>query len=162
MQTTHKKVKIVPYDNTADLKFELAKSMILNLLGEVEVVHRGASSLKISGQDEIDVYIPVDKEDFIKYLKILTDSFGNPRNTDYSQRIRFAINTAGKNIDLFLIDKECKDWKSGVAFEKYLKEHQDILNEYDSFKKSLDGVSMEEYHQRKDAFIFSIKSENNL
>lgn len=152
MQNVSQKVRIMPYDTSSDEKFESVKTQLLGILGEVEVVHRGSSSLNISGQDEIDVYIPVDKKDFEKYLKPLTHAFGNPRNTDHSQRIRFFSNVEGKKVDLFLIDRECEDWKNGLAFEKFLRENPDVLREYELFKEGLDGVTVAEYYENKNAF----------
>ena len=63
------KIKIVPFDPTAKDKFQKVKQQIKGALGkDIPVVHRGASSLGISGQDEIDIYIPVPPRQFDVFL----------------------------------------------------------------------------------------------
>lgn len=52
-------VKIFPFDPTSVEKFEKVKAQIKNVLGKnILVEHRGATGLGISGQGELDVFIP--------------------------------------------------------------------------------------------------------
>ena len=90
-------VKIVPYDATAPEKFEKVKNFIQSKLGkQVRVEHRGATALGISGQDEIDVYIPVPPNDFDKYVLSVAELFGEPRSLYPLQRARFRTEESGK------------------------------------------------------------------
>lgn len=58
-------ITILPFDTTAEEKYQILKLRIQTVLGtHIPVVHRGATSLHISGQDEIDVYIPSHPDDF--------------------------------------------------------------------------------------------------
>ena len=51
-------VNIVPFDPSSNEKFETIKNKIQHKLGTtINVEHHGATSLGISGQDEIDIYI---------------------------------------------------------------------------------------------------------
>src|ERR1035437_8539977 len=85
-----RKIKIVPYDPTAPESFKIIKNNIESFLGpEFEVVHRGATSLGISGQDEIDVYVPVSLKDFEIILPLMEKMFGKPRSLYPLERARF-------------------------------------------------------------------------
>jgi GrpB-like predicted nucleotidyltransferase (UPF0157 family) len=71
------KIKIIPFDSTADQKFALVMDQIKKALGEdIQAEHRGATSLGISGQDEIDVYLPVPGNKFESLLLPLSKLLG--------------------------------------------------------------------------------------
>lgn len=151
------KIKIVPFDPTSQSKFEKVKLLIQSKLGnEIQIEHRGATSLGISGQDEIDIYIPVLPNEFNKYINPLTKLFGKPRSHYALERARFVTTEAGKHIDVFLINKEGLGWIEGLKFENYLKEHHQELEEYRKLKESGDGLSTREYYRRKIEFINDI------
>lgn len=151
------KIKIVPFDPSSQEKFEKVKLLIQSKLGhETQIEHRGATSLGISGQDEIDIYIPVLRGDFNKYLKPLTELFGEPRSHYAFGRARYVTSIDGKHVDVFLINKEGSGWTEGLRFENYLKENPQVLEEYRKLKESGDGFSTREYYRRKIEFINDI------
>lgn len=61
------KIKVAPYNPKVKIVFDKIKKDIQQFLGKVEIVHRGSTSLKIAGQGEIDLYIPVIDSNFNKY-----------------------------------------------------------------------------------------------
>lgn len=151
------KIKIVPFDTSSQEKFEKVKLLIQSKLGnEIQIEHRGATSLGISGQDEIDIYIPVLPDEFNKYIKLLTELFGKSRSYYALERARFATSEKGKRIDVFLINKEGSGWTENLRFENFLKEHPQVLEEYRKLKESGDGLSTKEYYRRKIEFINDI------
>lgn len=151
------KIKIVPFDPSSQEKFKKVKLLIQSKLGnELQIEHRGATNLGISGQDEIDIYIPVLPDEFNKYINPLTELFGKPRSHYAVERARFVITEAGKHIDVFLINKEGVGWIEGLKFENYLKEHPQALEEYRKLKELGDGLSTREYYRRKIEFINDI------
>lgn len=151
------KIKIVPFDLSSQKKFEKVKLLIQSKLGnEIQIEHRGATSLGISGQDEIDIYIPVLSEEFNKYINPLTELFGEPRSHYALERARFVTFENGKHIDVFLINKEGVGWIEGLKFENYLKGHPQALEEYRKLKESGNGLSTREYYRRKIEFINDI------
>jgi GrpB-like predicted nucleotidyltransferase (UPF0157 family) len=157
LSNKHGDVKIVPYDITAPEKFEKVKNFIQSKLGkQVRVEHRGATALGISGQDEIDIYIPVPPNDFDKYVLLVTELFGEPRSLYPPQRARFKVEESRKKIDLFVVNEESEDWINGEKFASYLKQNADVLEEYRKLKESGMGLSTQEYYRRKDAFIEKI------
>jgi len=151
------KIKIVPFDPSSQEKFEKVKLLIQSKLGNtIQIEHRGATSLGISGQDEIDIYIPVLPDEFNKHIKPLTELFGEPRSHYALERARFVTSEAEKHIDVFLINKEGTGWIEDLKFENYLKEHTRALEEYRKLKESGDGLSTREYYRRKIEFINDI------
>lgn len=155
--SNNSKIKIVSFDPSSQEKFEKIKLIIQSKLGNaVKVEHRGATSLGISGQDEIDIYIPVSPEKFDKYIASLTELFGEPRSHYALERARFVTSEGGKHIDVFLINEESLGWMDCVRFERYLKNHPAALEEYRKLKESGNGTSTKEYYRRKIEFINSI------
>jgi len=125
------KIVIKPYDPTCIEKFEKVKNKIQKYLGnEIELRHCGATSLGISGQDEIDTYLPVPEADFDKYVPKLENLFGKPRSHYPLKRARFVTEIDGKHIDVFLINSETDGWTNGVKFEKYLRNNPEWLDKY--------------------------------
>lgn len=153
-------IVIKPFDPNSIEIFETVKTKIQSNLGnEISVEHRGATSLGISGQDEIDVYIPVAPGKFDALIPILKTSFGEPRSVYPLERARFVRVEKGKHVDIFLINKECDGWKNGVIFDNYLKSHPETLEAYKKLKEEGNGLSTREYYRRKIGFINDILSK---
>ncbi len=150
-------ISIVPFDPTAQHKFEVVKDQIRAVLGEgTRVEHRGATSLGISGQDEIDVYVPVPESQFNGLLPVLSAAFGPPRSHYPLERARFVTFVEGKHIDIFLINESCHGWLDGNRFDNYLRSHPDVLRRYCLLKEAGHGLSTREYYRRKLEFFNKI------
>lgn len=155
--SSDKKITILPFDPRANEIFTKVKAKIQSKLGKnVKVEHKGASSLGISGQDEIDVYIPVHPSLFDSYIPKLSKIFGEPRSLYPLERVRFSEEIDGKKIDLFLINEKHDDWIKGVKFEDYLKLHPNDLEKYKRLKEEMNGFSVKDYYTRKNEFINEI------
>ncbi|OGD56957.1 hypothetical protein A2V71_03150 [Candidatus Berkelbacteria bacterium RBG_13_40_8] len=151
------KVTIVPFDPSAKEKYLVVKKRIHSELGsEYPVLHCGATSLGISGQNEIDIYIPVEPSKFNSLIKPLISIFGEPKSLYPLERARFVTKEAGKHIDVFLINSQSDGWLKGVKFENYLKSHKQALNKYRKLKEDGNGLSVKEYYKRKVEFINEI------
>lgn len=156
-------ITIIPFDSTAQKKFEAVKQKIQTILGiDKRVEHRGATNLGISGQDEIDVYVPVPENQFDFWLVPLTAAFGSPRSHYPLERARFVTFEEGKHIDIFLINDSCQGWLDGIKFEGFLKSHPTALNRYRLLKESGQGLSTREYYRRKIEFFNEILSLMDL
>ncbi len=150
-------ISIVPFDQTAEEKFIFVKERIRSALGAyVPVEHHGAASLGISGQDEIDIYVPIPMEKFDAFLELLKELFGEPRSTYPLRRARFVTDVDGKHADVFLITESSDDWLRSIAFETHLKNHPDDLDAYRKLKERSAGLSVREYYRRKIEFINGI------
>ena len=155
------KVKIVPYDKSCQEKFEQVRNLIWSKLGKIQVEHCGATSLGISGQDEIDVYVPVSPELFNSYITTLTGLFGETGSHYPLRRARFTNYKLGKRVDVFVINKQHIDWLNSTRFENYLKHNRDALWAYEKIKESGNGLSTREYYRRKIEFINDILEKDN-
>lgn len=157
------KIVIKPYDPSCNKKFEKVKVKIQSVLGnKTEIKHCGATSLKISGQDEIDVYIPVIQKDFNNYIPKLTQLFGKPRSHYPLERARFVTEVDTKHIDVFLINSESEGWINSVKFENYLRNNTESLEKYKKLKENGNGLSVREYYRRKIEFINEILEKEVL
>jgi len=149
-----KTIKIIPYDPTSEDKFKRIKSKIQKELGKsVEVKHCGATSLKISGQDEMDIYLPISPDEFDDMIGRLTKLFGKPRSHYPLERARFVTEESGKHIDVFVINNKNEGWTNSLKFEKYLRSHPEELKRYEKLKENGDGLSVREYYKRKIVYI---------
>lgn len=158
----NKKVKIVPYNPKTKLVFQKIKTEIQKNLGKVDVKHRGATSFGISGQGEIDLYIPVPKNLFDKYLEKLIAFLGKPGSVYSLERARFVKFIENIKIEIFLINKETDNWKNSVKFENYLKKHPEFLKKYEKLKEQGNGLSTQKYYRRKIEFINKILKISKL
>jgi len=152
-------VTIYPFDPTAHQKFEVVKQQLQAVLGmDARVVHHGATRLGISGQDEIDIYVPVPEEQFLATLAPLTAAFGPPRSHYPLERARFVTYVDGKHIDIFLINETCHGWLEGLKFMAYLTDHPDVLDDYRLLKEAGHGLSTRAYYRRKLEFFNRVLS----
>jgi GrpB-like predicted nucleotidyltransferase (UPF0157 family) len=148
---------IKPYDPSCQQKYEAVKHRVQATVGEnLPVEHCGASALGISGQDEIDIFIPVPPDRFNDLVTPLTNLFGPPRSHYPLERARFVTEDGGKHIDIFLINETCSGWVDGRKFETYLKTHPDALEAYRKLKEEGNGLSTRQYYKRKIEFINNI------
>jgi len=151
------KIKILPYDPVVKLVFKNTKQEIQSFLEkDVSVEHHGATSLKISGQGEIDSYIPVLPLEFDNYLEKLVEIFGEPGSVYPLQRARFVQYRNNIKIEIFLINKEHDNYKDLLKFEDILKNNKILLRKYEELKQKADGYSVREYYRRKTIFINEI------
>lgn len=146
-------ITIKPYDSKAPEIFEKVKKQVTGALGKVRVEHRGASYLKISGQDEIDIYVPVLPEDFDKTVNIMSEHFGIPKSLYPLIRARFPIEGYGKHIDVFVINEKDSGWIDSEIFTNWLLMHPKDLEKYKKLKENGEGLSSKEYYTKKIEFI---------
>lgn len=160
--SSEKKINILPFDPRVNEIFLKIKNKIQDNLGrDTRVEHRGASSLGISGQDEIDVYVPVSPSVFNSYIPRMSKIFGEPRSLYPLERVRFSEEMDSKKIDLFLINEEHDDWINGCKFENFLKAHPKDLEKYRKLKEEMNGFTVKDYYTRKNEFINRVLKKAN-
>lgn len=146
-------VEIFPYDERAPEKFEQIKSQILAVLGDVTVLHRGASALGISGQKEIDVYIPLTPEQIEEYTPKMEAVFGKPKSVYPLERTKFLAKIDGTKIEIMLTNKDHQSWITGERFYNYLSENGEVLEQYRKLKEGCAGLNCQQYYRKKIKFI---------
>lgn len=156
-------IRIIPYDVSVPERFERIRERIREILGdEFPAEHHGATSFGISGQDEIDVYVPVPVDRFDETVGRLSEVLGEPGSLYLSDRARFTIEDDGKRVDIFPINKDHENWKATLAFERCLREKPEVLARYREMKESCDGLSVREYYRRKYEFVDEVLSKTSI
>ncbi|MBU4561766.1 GrpB family protein [bacterium] len=150
------KIKIVPYDPKTKEVFEKIKKEIQMALGEVDVFHHGATGMGISGQGEVDCFIPISENLFNEYLKKMIKHFGSAGSFYPLRRARFVKYIDEIKIEMFIINEKSFDWVNSLKFEDYLKNHVEALEAYKKLKEDCEGLSVSEYYRRKTEFINDI------
>lgn len=89
--------------------FNKIKKDLIDNIGNIRVSLRGSTLLGISGQGEVDLYIPVAKKDFNIYLKKLINYLGDPGSIYDLRRVRFVKYIDNIKIEIFLINKNSRD-----------------------------------------------------
>lgn len=145
---TGKTIEIVPYNPKT--------KEILIVLGKIEVFHCGSTNMGISGQGEIDCYVPVSESNFDEYIRKMIAHFGSAGSIYPLRRARFVKYIDGIKIEMFIINKKHYDWINCLKFENYLKNHSEALTAYEKLKKVCEGLSVSEYYRRKTEFINDI------
>lgn len=155
-------VKIAPFDPESSRKFEVIKKEVQSILGtDREVLHMGASGLGISGQPEIDVYIPVAADDFDKTTLKLQEIFGKPYSIYPMERVKFMRSVEGTKIELMIVNESRKSWIDNKIFFSYLKNNSNALERYRKLKEEGAGLSNRSYYRKKIEFINEILSKAN-
>lgn len=154
-------VTIIPYDCAAPEKFKKIKEQIHELLGnKVCVEHHGASSLGISGQGELDIYVPVSVLEFDQFVSQLAIIFGKPGSLYPLERARFVSYVDGTKAEVFVINNQSQGWLDGIEFEAHLKSNPKLLKKYEILKEKASGLSIREYYRKKIEFINEVLANN--
>jgi GrpB-like predicted nucleotidyltransferase (UPF0157 family) len=150
-------VKIYPADPKANEKFEKIKQQIQSVLGKnINVLHKGATSLGISGQGELDIYIPVSAKDFDSMVNSVANIFDKPKSFYPLERARFITFIDNTKAEIFVINENGKDWVNSCKFENFLQKNPETLEAYKILKEKGQGLSTRTYYLRKIEFINDI------
>lgn len=152
------KISIISYNPETRKVFKIIKDELIEVLGKTRISHRGSTNLKISGQGEIDLYIPATKKQFDVQLEKLISYLGQPSSLYPLKRARFIKYINNIKIEIFLINKNDSGWKESVVFEEYLKHNRKALLEYEKIKSRCNGFSVKEYYTKKTIFVNKILS----
>ena len=150
-----KRVKIFPYDEEVGKIAEGITSKVHKVMPELEVRHMGASSLKLSGQGDIDIYIFAKPEEFGKYKPLLVGIFGDFKNEKYDS-VAWKFEEGGHDVELYLTDPTSEPMQRQIKVTQKLKENKALRDEYEKLKAELDGKSFREYQRRKYEFYHKI------
>ncbi len=154
------KVKIVPYNLKVKVVFEKQKKELLLVLGQnIEVLHKGATGLGISGQGEIDLFIPISLNRFDIIIDRLKKVYGPPKSINPNNRVRFNNKIDNIQIEIIIVNKDSEGWRKNVAFEEYLKSNSEALEQYRKLKEDSNGLSIRSYYTKKIEFINNLLRE---
>ena len=142
-----KAIIIKPYDS---ILADIAEKVIIKIkreIPDIDVRFMGASALKISGQNDIDIYIMC-KNDELKeiYLSKLKLIFGEQIKNKwhwYENEIEISV---------YLSNPENQNMKEQLEIFDILNTSPELLKEYELLKSSLNGKPYNEYQTAKYKF----------
>lgn len=153
-------IEIKPYDPIVVGRFRQLKQTIQQEIGDdVDIRHCGATSLGISGQGELDVYLPVPPNQFDAMVNSVKRLFGEPGSLYPLKRARFVTFIQETRAEIFVINQEDEGWTQSVTFENHLRTHPEALDAYRKLKEEGNGLNTREYYRRKIEFINAILEE---
>lgn len=150
-----KKVTIHKFNSKVKETAEDLVTLIKNIYSDLEVKHMGASSLEISGQNDIDIYAFSDPSDFGKYLPGLINLFGKPLHK-HETFVEWKFSKNGFDIEFYLTAPDSETMKKQIQVFETLKNNKDLLKKYEKLKESMNGKSFREYQEKKYEFYHKI------
>ena len=144
------------------------KYKIGNILPKAKIEHVGSSSVRgLGGKSIIDIAISVPKKEIDYSRKILQKKgyvyrpiAGDKDRTFLERKIEYAGKESWVHIQLTYTNS--KIWKSMIAVREYLKQHREIIKEYEQIKKEAVNNAKGEgkiYREYKRQFLNRIEKE---
>jgi GrpB-like predicted nucleotidyltransferase (UPF0157 family) len=150
-----KKVKIYPFDpGIVEIAEEIINS-VHERYPNLEIKHMGASALKTSGQNDLDIYMFSDPKNFDKYLPGIIEIFGKPLHK-HEIFCEWKFQKSGFDIELYLTEKNSETMRKQIDVFEILKNNSALLKEYEQLKDSMNGKSFSEYQEKKYEFYHKI------
>ncbi|MEI6659967.1 MAG: GrpB family protein [bacterium] len=149
------KGNVHPFNPDSEAIFQEMKRKIASTLGaDIEVLHRGSTSLGIAGQREVDIYIPVQDSQMQEVVAKLQELFGIPPKSIYeSERVKFLQDANGVRVEIMVVNRDHKSWIEGEAAFKYIESHPEAKEEYEKLKIEASGLPYKEYQAKKVEFL---------
>ena len=143
--------EIKPWDPAAD---EFAKRLLKQMHSanpELEILWSGSLALGISGQNDVDLTMFAEPEEFEKNLLGLISVLGEPQ-IKTPDKILWRIRKDGYKVDAYLGSKNSEEIKFQIQFFQSLKSDPKLVREYEQLKEGVVGLSAREYQRRKCEF----------
>jgi len=150
-----KVVKIFPYSKEIEGIVEEITNKISSVLPKLKVKHMGASSLKMSGQGDVDIYIFSNQKDFDKYKPVLVRIFGNPKSEKYDS-IAWKFEDKNHEVELYLTDPTSIPMQRQMKVFEILRDDLILRKEYEELKANMNGKTFKEYQRKKYEFYHKI------
>ncbi len=157
----NKILHIKPFNNNTKTTAEQIIAAINNKLPELSVRFMGAAALRIAGQNDIDIHILSQPNDFHLYLPTLEKMFGKPcKQNPILIKWEFVQNEF--EIELYLTDKNSDGFQMQEKTFELLQSDPKLRTEYENLKNESDGLPLAEYMRRKYEFFNKILSVQSL
>jgi hypothetical protein len=139
-------VSIKPYNHKIAEVAERVIKKIRERIPSADVRFMGASALKISGQNDIDIYVLTESYIKDKYIKKLEQVLGKwPERKWHWYEDNFEIS-------VYISDPDNYKLKEHLDLFKILSTDEGVLNEYEALKFSMNGKTYKEYQVAKYEF----------
>lgn len=148
-------VSVKPFNpNCRKVSQDIIKK-ILSVSPDANVRHLGASSLGLSGQNDVDLYVLSKPEDFDKYLPGLIKLFSETVWRKYDSNA-WKFKQDGIEVELYLTDPTSKPMKRQLGVYEALKSNRTLQKEYEALKEKFNGKSWLEMQKAKYEFYHKI------
>jgi len=148
-----KKVDIAPFNpNHVVLAEAYIRKLQKTIGGNVEIEHRGATALGISGKGEIDLDVRAPSNRFDSILKKMMDHHFPEQGKIEHNRVRFNDKYRGIIIEIQLVRKGSVIDRDDTTVFNYLNDHPRTLKQYEKLKIKYSNTSKREYYVQKDKF----------
>lgn len=155
-----KRAGIFPFDPKGPDTAKEIINQIEDIYPNLEVRHMGASALKISGQNDLDIYAFSAPEDFQKYLPGIIKVIGTPIHS-HGSFIEWSFRKNGFDVQFYLTQKDSPTMQKQIRIFEILKSSPDLLKEYEKLKESMNGRPFREYQEKKYEFYHKVLSLNH-
>ena len=152
---TDKIITVKPFNPSCITVATKIINRIKAVFPNADVRHLGASSLGLSGQNDIDMYILSDPSDFDKYLSGLIKLFGETKWRKYDSNAWKFIED-GIEVELYLTDPTSKPMQRQIGVYNALKASKKLQKEYEKLKEKFNGKSWIEMQKAKYTFYHKV------
>ena len=140
--------KVRPWDQAAATYAEALVAEIETVSG-LEVFWEGSLALGIPGENDIDLYIFAEPDQFAEFLPRVTQVLGEPTYV-LGDKILWRTQKDGHKVDAGLISRSSIDAQRDTFFFDALKRDEKLLQEYAAIKDP--SLSAREYYRQKNEF----------
>lgn len=151
------KVSIKPWDPKVIPVAENIIKKIKEKIPDADVRFMGASALRISGQNDIDIYVFCSDEEKDIYNEKLKELFGEKVKEE-----KWKFFEDGFEISVYINNPENQKQKEQIEIFEIFKNNPQILKEYEELKLSMNGKTYREYQIAKYLFynrVLGIETE---
>lgn len=150
-----KLVKVYPYNGKVENVVDEIVTSIRQIFPFLRIRHMSASALRISGQNDVDIYIFSDQKDFEKYLPKLTKLFGEALQR-HETFCEWKFQKDDFDVELYLTEEDSDTMQNHIRVFEILNSDSVLLKEYEDLKSSMDGKSFRVYQKEKYKFYHKI------
>lgn len=159
--STKKKANIQAFNpKVRDYGRELVKKITIKY-PKLTIFFMGSASFGIAGQNDIDLLIDCDPNDFSKYTPFLNSLFGKPDRV-LEKELNWHIKKDGMDLEVMLIDPKHHVRNTLVTTYLSLKDSPELLKMYESLKLSSNGISQREYKKRRIEFFNWVEKQKRI
>ena len=146
-ERSEESIFVHPYDPRTDIVAEKIIRQIKQLIPEADIKYIGGSALKISGQNDVDLYIICPSEVKEDYFSRLFVKFGDQKRNKWQWHDDYDIKTT-----VYLSDPNDRKFTEQLDFFDVCKIKPEVAKEYEAVKESVSGKSYREYQIAKYEF----------
>lgn len=154
------RVVIHPYDPKIEVIVTELTQEIHAAVPELPIQHMGAAALRLSGQNDIDLYIFCPQTNFGEFLPQLMEELGDP-SLQKPEHVEWVQTRSGFEITIYLTDPSAAAMKEQIQLFDLLKESTALRQKYESLKQSMDGQPLRLYRQKKYEFYNRVLHAHN-